>query len=77
LRKLQLTSGGEKSTDGGETTTVGGETSSKWAKRPGGETSWGQNILVAKRPVGEKLGELWVLGEKRPGGEMSRGQNIQ
>ena len=38
LQKLQLTSGGKKSTDGGETTTVGGETSSKWAKCPGGET---------------------------------------
>jgi len=43
LWKLQLTSGGEKSTDGGET-------SSEWAKRLGGEmsrgeASWGRNVL--------------------------------
>ena len=44
MRKLQLTSGGEKSTDGGETSIVGGETSNEWAKRPGGETSRGRNI---------------------------------
>ena len=34
----------EQSTDGGETTTVGGETSCEGAKRPGGETSKGQNV---------------------------------
>jgi len=53
LRKLQLTCGGEKSADGGEATTVGGEMSSKWAKRPGGESSRGRNVLVVKRRRGE------------------------
>ena len=44
----------------GETSTVGGETSNEWAKRPGGEKSWGRN----------------VQGAKRPGGETSRGRNV-
>ena len=41
-------------------TTLGGETSSEWAKRPGGETSRGRNVLVAKHP----------------GGETSKGRNV-
>ena len=36
-----------------EASTVGGETSSEWAKRPGGETSWGRNVQGAKLQRGE------------------------
>jgi len=53
-------------------TTLGGETSSEWAKRPGGETSRGRNVLVAKHPGGETSSE----GAKRPGGETSKGRNV-
>jgi len=68
--KLQLTTGSEKSPlTGGETSTVVGETSSEWAKRPGGETSWGRNVQGAKRPDGEmSWGKTSSEGAKRPGG---------
>jgi len=78
LRKLQLTSGGKKSTDGGETTTVGGEMSTVSgrnvlvAKHPMGETSWGRNVQVTKCP-GRNV--QWrgktSRGVKRQGGETS------
>jgi len=69
--------------DRGKTSTVGGETSSEWAKRPGGETSWGEtskgrNFLVAKRLGGEtsKGQNVQWRGETSGGGETSKGRNV-